>query len=145
MQIEQKKLTVLRFYEQVVNRADTEVARSIVSESLLLPLISSGEVTGPDGVLVSMEEVKEGFPDCFIRVLGLSESGEDIIATIHTTGCNVGTYKGIEPSRKIIAVQSNIKFKFENNMIISIFLLHPADPDQLNIGFIPTLESAIAN
>ena len=144
MRVEQKKLSVVRFYEQVVNRGDSAVAAKIVSEALLLPDNPRGYMNGPKGVLEFVDEVKGGFPDCYTTVVSLMESDDDIIATIQTTGSHIGSYKGLAPSRRVIKLESNVKFKFEEDLITAFFVLHPNDPNQLSIGFLPTLEQAIS-
>ncbi len=101
-----KKEIVLRFYEEVINKADYGQLNSIFSENVVWhdPLLPGGEVRGLERFTDVLRMFRSAFPDLHISVEDQIVEEDKVVTRFMIRGTHKGDLMGIPATGKPIMV-----------------------------------------
>lgn len=138
MTIEVNKLLMKRFVE-FINTASEELARELVSPAAVFHVPGRAEpVRGPAGYLEIIAMMRGGFPDIRWTLEEDIAEGDKIAARFTMHGTHDGTFFGIQPTGRKIAVQAMNIYRWSDGQIVE----ERGQPDLLGlmqqIGTVPS-------
>jgi len=122
MGTEEHRALVLRFYEQVWNRGNVDVAAEVFAEGYVRhDLRPTRAEPGPAGQAAIARDFRAAFPDLRMRVdLILAE--DDLVAARWTTeGTNSGAWGGREPTGKRAVFSGVNIFRFAEGKVVELW------------------------
>jgi steroid delta-isomerase-like uncharacterized protein len=115
---EQNKLHMLRFTE-FINTASEKLAEELVSVDATFHVPGSVEpLSGPTGYLSLIGMLRSGFSDIQWTLEELIAEQDKVAARFTMRGTHNGTFFGIPPTGKLIAVQAMNFYRFLNGKIV---------------------------
>ena len=106
MTSEANKLTMHRFVE-FINTASQKLAEELISPNAIFHVPGRPEpMRGPAGYLAIIEMMRGGFPDIQWTLEEMVAEGDKVAARFIMRGTHQGTFFGVAPSGKKIAVQA---------------------------------------
>src|SRR4030095_13349372 len=106
MTSEAKQLTMHRFFE-FINTASQKLAEELISPNAIFHVPGRPEpMRGPTGYLAIIEMMRGGFPDIQWTLEEMVAEGDKVAARFIMRGTHQGTFFGVAPSGKKIAVQA---------------------------------------
>jgi steroid delta-isomerase-like uncharacterized protein len=122
MGTEEHTALVRRFYEQVWNRGNVEVAAEVFSEEYVRhDLRPTQAAPGPAGQAAIARDFRAAFPDLSMRLDLILAEGELVAARWTTKGTNTGAWGGREPTgRRAVFSGVNI-FRFAEGKVVELW------------------------
>lgn len=115
---ERNKLHMLKFTE-FINTASEKLAEELVSVDATFHVPGSPEpLRGPAGYLSLIGMMRSGFPDIQWTLEELIAEEDKVAARFTMRGTHEGTFFGIPPTGKMIAVQAMNFYQFSNGKIV---------------------------
>jgi steroid delta-isomerase-like uncharacterized protein len=134
---EANKLTMHRFVE-FINTASEKLAEELISPNAIFHVPGRPEpMRGPAGYLAIIEMMRGGFPDIQWTLEEMVAEGDKVAARFIMRGTHQGTFFGVPPSGKKIAVQAMNFYRLSDGK----FVEERGQPDMLGllqqIGAVP--------
>jgi steroid delta-isomerase-like uncharacterized protein len=101
---EQNKTIDRRFFEELLNTGDPNVADEIVAPNYVNHNPAPGETTGPEGVKTFATLLRTAFPDGRFTVEDQIAEGDKVVSRFTTTGTHQGEFVGIPATGKRINI-----------------------------------------
>jgi steroid delta-isomerase-like uncharacterized protein len=122
MGTEDNKALVRRFYEEVWNRGNSDVAFEVFAEDYVRHDFRSTEtLPGPAGQKKVAEDFRTAFPDLQVTVDLIIGEQDFVVGRWTATGTHLGSWGGVEPSgRRVSFAAANI-FRFEDGKVAEIW------------------------
>lgn len=106
-------------FVQFINTADPKLATELVSPkaSFFVPG-RPDPLIGPAGYLEIINMMRSGFPDIQWTLEETIAEGDNIVARYTMRGTHMGTFMGVAPTGKKIAVQALNIYRFSKGQIL---------------------------
>src|SRR5260370_28763834 len=129
MTTEKNKLTMQRFTE-FINTASEKLAAELVSPDAVFHVPGRTEpMRGPAGYLAIIGMMRGGFPDIQWTLEEMIAEGDNVAARFTMRGTHRGTFFGVPPTGKTIAVQAMNFYRLSGGQ----FLEERGQPDLLGL------------
>jgi steroid delta-isomerase-like uncharacterized protein len=137
MTAETNKIVMRRFLE-FINTASVSLAQELISPDAIFHVPGSPEpMRGPAGYLAIIGMMRGGFPDIRWAVEEMVAEGDKVAARFTMRGTHQGTFFGVPPTGKTIAVQAVNIYRLSSGQ----FVEEHGQPDMLGllqqIGAVP--------
>jgi steroid delta-isomerase-like uncharacterized protein len=137
MTAETNKIVMSRFLE-FINTASESLAQELISPNAIFHVPGSPEpMRGPAGYLAIIGMMRGGFPDIQWTLEEMVAEGDKVAARFTMRGTHQGTFFGVPPTGKKIAVQAMNIYRLSDGQ----FVEEHGQPDMLGllqqIGAIP--------
>lgn len=122
MGTEEHAALVRRFYEEVWNRGNVDVAADVFAEDYVRhDLRPTPAAPGPAGQAAIARDFRAAFPDLHMRVdLTLAE-GDMVAARWTTEGTNTGAWAGRQPTGKHAVFSGVNIFRFADGKVVELW------------------------
>ena len=94
---------VRRFLNDVVNGRDDRLIAELVATDHVRHA-PDGDLYGPEGVRIDLEEYRTGFPDLAVTVEDLIAEGDRVVTRFVLLGTHAGCFLGLAPTGRAVAV-----------------------------------------
>jgi steroid delta-isomerase-like uncharacterized protein len=113
---------VLRFYEEVWNRGNVDVAAQVFAEDYVRhDLRPTRAAPGPAGQAAIARDFRAAFPDLRMQVDLILAEGDLVAARWTTEGTNTGAWSGREPTGKHAVFSGVNIFRFANGKVVELW------------------------
>lgn len=138
MTVEINKVVMRRFLE-FINTASEKLAQELISPDAIFHVPGRPEpMRGPAGYLAVIGMMRGGFPDIQWTLEEMIAEDDKVAARFTMRGTHRGTFFGVPPTGKTIAVQAMNFYRLANGQ----FVQEHGQPDMLGllqqIGAVPT-------
>ena len=129
MTSEANKLTMQKFVE-FINTASEALADELISTNAIFHVPGNPEpMRGPAGYLAIIGMMREGFPDIQWTLEEMVAESDKVAARFTMRGTHQGTFFGVPPTGKKIAVQAMNIYRLSNGK----FVEERGQPDMLGL------------
>jgi predicted ester cyclase len=104
MSTEDNKAVVRRFYEEVMNQKKTAVLDEVFDLNVVDHFAPPGTPGGLEGARQTLGMFLSAFPDLHFTVEDLIAEGDKVVARATLSGTQQGTFMGIPPTGKHVAI-----------------------------------------
>lgn len=118
MSVEENKLLIRRYYDEMWNTWNFAVANEIINEEIVFRGSLGVTTKGRDGFKQYMNTVHAAFPDFHNSIEDLIAEGDRVVALLTYTGTHKGTLFGIEPTNKHIQYSGTAIFRIEAHQVV---------------------------
>jgi predicted ester cyclase len=101
--IEENKVLVTRFVEDVFNGGNTRLLAEIVSPEHVSHL-PNGDHYGPEGVRIDIASFRAAFPDFRLMILDMVAEYDRVVFRFVANGTHEGPFMGVAPTGKRVKV-----------------------------------------
>jgi len=115
MSIEQNKASIRRFYEQVVNARNIDLADELIAADFNDHAAEEPGLEQFKSLYGKMISIFEGL---HITVDDLIAEGDKVAAYVTTHAVQVGKFRGFPPSKKEVVFSGVDIFRFENGKVV---------------------------
>jgi steroid delta-isomerase-like uncharacterized protein len=122
MSVDQNKATIRRFYDEVWNKGNLEVAREIFADDYVRHDLRPGTApSGPEGQIVVANLFRTAFPDVRVTVDFMVGEGEMVVARWTIEGTHRGAWAGVAPTGKSISFTGVNIYRFTDGKVAEIW------------------------
>jgi steroid delta-isomerase-like uncharacterized protein len=122
MTTEDNKALVRRFYEQVWDRGNTDVAYEVFADDYVRHDFRAAEaLPGPAGQKKIAEDFRAAFPDLRVSVDMIVGEDDLVVGRWTATGTHLGRWGVLEPSGQQVAFSAANIFRFEDGKVVEIW------------------------
>ena len=149
MSEEQSKAVVSRFYNELWNERNLNVADEIFAADCVTHQLQSGAETvavarNPEAVKHHVEEWLVGFPDLRFTVEQMLVEGERVMTQSVMRGTHTGVWLGIAPTNKEVSVRLSVIHRVANGKIVEDWVLVEALGFFQQFGLVPSTAEILA-
>jgi predicted ester cyclase len=106
MSVDENKLLVRRFYEEVVNTCNVEKLAEFISPDYVEIYNNTRHPIGLDGATEHVLGVRKTYPDLHLTVEQQIAEGEWVVTRVTARGTHKGVWLGMKPTGKKVAMTS---------------------------------------
>ncbi|MBV9453381.1 MAG: ester cyclase [Rubrobacter sp.] len=141
MSIEQNKLIVERFFEEVFNYKKVELVNELLASDLIdHNKIIFAQPEGPGGVTEGIRMLLVAFPDLSATVERLVGEEDYVVAKVTMAGTNTGPYSRVpEPTGRHTRWESMVLFRMENGKIAELWGVSDRMGMLTQLGILPDI------
>jgi steroid delta-isomerase-like uncharacterized protein len=122
MGLEENKALVERFYDQVWNAGNVDVAAEVFAEDYVRhDLRPSEALPGPAGQAKIAADFRDAFPDLHMEVDLILAEGDLVAARWTTEGTNTGPWAGRPPTGKRAMFSGVNIFRIEGGQVVELW------------------------
>jgi steroid delta-isomerase-like uncharacterized protein len=122
MGAEENKSSVMRFYEEVWNGGNVEVASEVFAEDYVRhDLRPTQALPGPQGQMKIATEFRAAFPDLRMQIDLILGEGDLVAARWTTYGTNTGPWGGRPATGKPATFSGVNIFRFRNGKVVELW------------------------
>ena len=122
MTTEDNKALVGRFYEQVWDRGNTDVAYEVFADDYVRHDFRAAEaLPGPAGQKKIAEDFRAAFPDLRVSVDMIVGEDDYVVGRWTATGTHLGQWGVLEPSGRQVAFSAVNIFRFVDGKVVEIW------------------------
>jgi predicted ester cyclase len=103
MALEDNKLLVRRYYQEIVNTGSTEKVENFISPEYTEVHDGKKHTIGLEGAKAHITGVRKTYPDLYISIEKQIAEGEWVVTCITARGTHEGSWLGIKPTGKPVA------------------------------------------
>jgi predicted ester cyclase len=103
MALEDNKLLVRRYYQEIVNTGSTEKVENFISPEYTEVHDGKKHTIGLEGAKAHITGVRKTYPDLYISIEKQIAEGEWVVTCITARGTHKGSWLGIKPTGKPVA------------------------------------------
>jgi steroid delta-isomerase-like uncharacterized protein len=119
---EDHKALVLRFYEEVWNRGNVDVALEIFAEDYVRhDLRPTQAAPGGEGQRAIADEFRRAFPDLRMSVDLILAEGDLVAARWTASGTHTGPWGGVEPTGMAMTFSGVNVFRIEGGRVVELW------------------------
>ncbi len=149
MTSEQNKDVVRRFYEELwnnrqVNLADELIAAECVTYQLRSGVEAGAVTRGPEAIKHHVEEWLTGFPDLRFTVEQMIAEGDQVVTRSVMRGTHTGTWLGLAPTGKRVSIRMMVMQRIENGKIAEDWVLVESLGLLQQLGLVPATQEILA-
>jgi steroid delta-isomerase-like uncharacterized protein len=104
MAIEDNKMVMNYFIDEVINNKNFEAANDLVAENFVEEIPFPGQEPGREGLKFALQSMFAGFPDMTWTVQEQIAEGEKVVTRFTWTGTHKGDFMGIPATNKTVEV-----------------------------------------
>lgn len=125
---------VRRFYNEVWNQADEQVAREILHPSFRFRGSLGQERQGPEGFIAYMRFVHQtlGRYTCFIE--DLVTEGDKVAARMRFQGVHQAEFFGVKPTGRLISWTGGAFFRIRDDRLAELWVIGDIDSIKRQLG-----------
>jgi ketosteroid isomerase-like protein len=143
MSEEQSKTVVLRFYNELWNERNLNVADEIFAVDCLTHQLQSGAETlavvrNPETVKHHVAEWLSGFPDLRFTVEQILVEGERVMTQSVMHGSHTGVWLGVAPTNKEVSIRLSVIHRIVDGKIVEDWVLVEALGFFQQLGLVPS-------
>ncbi|MEO8181062.1 MAG: ester cyclase [Deltaproteobacteria bacterium] len=121
---------VMKGFVEFINTANPELAATLIAPTATFHMPGRPEpMSGPDGYLAIIGMMQGGFPDIQWTVEEMVSERDKVAVRFTMRGTHGGTFVGVPPTAKKIAVQSMAFYRLANGQIVEEY----GQPDMLGL------------
>ncbi len=136
MSTEDNKVLVQRFFEEVLNQKNLAALDQFISPGAVNHTLPAGLPQEPSQFLGLY---LNGFPDVKATVEDLMADGDKVVARVSYLGTHQGTFRGISPTGKQVAVTGINIFRIVNGKLVEHWGLADRLGALQQLGVVPPL------
>jgi steroid delta-isomerase-like uncharacterized protein len=122
MSTDENKALVRRFYEEVWDKGNTDVAFEVFAEDYVRPDFRATEaLAGPAGQKKIAEDFREAFPDLRVNVDLVFGEGECVVGRWTATGTHTGSWGAVEPTGRHVTFSAANIYRFDDGKVVEIW------------------------
>ena len=122
MTAEENKALVRRFYEEVWDRGNTDVAYEVFADGYVRHDLRPGAgLSGPAGQKKIAEDFQAAFPDLEFTIDLLFGEGDFVVGRWTASGTHLGAWGDIEPTGQRATLSAVNIFRFEDGKVAEIW------------------------
>ena len=122
MPAEDHKRLVLRFYEEVWNRGNVDVALEVFAEDYVRhDLRPTKAIPGGEGQRKIAADFRRAFPDLRMSVDLILAEGDLVAARWTTTGTHTGRWADVPPTGRTMTFSGVNVFRFEDGKVVELW------------------------
>jgi steroid delta-isomerase-like uncharacterized protein len=122
MTSEEHTAVVLRFYEEVWNRGNGDVAFEVFADDYVRhDLRPTRAIPGPAGQKAIAADFRRAFPDLRMTVDLVLAEGDLVAARWTTSGTHTGAWGGVEPTGRSMTFSGVNVFRFANGKVVELW------------------------
>ena len=122
MGVAENKALILRFYDEVWNKGNVDVAAEVFRDDYVRHDLRPGFAQpGPEGQAKIAADFRKGFPDLRFRVEIVIGEGDFVVARWTATGTHSGAWAGIQPSGAEVEFAGVNIFRFADSKVAEIW------------------------
>lgn len=145
MSAEQSKAIVSRFYNELWNERNLNVADEIFAPDCVTHQLQSGAETvavarNAEAVKHHVAEWLTGFPDLSFTVEQMLVEGERVMTQSVMRGTHTGFWLGVAPTNKEVSVRLSVIHRVSNGKIVEDWVLVEALGFFQQLGLVPSSE-----
>jgi ketosteroid isomerase-like protein len=149
MSEEQSKTVVLRFYNELWNERNLNVADEIFAVDCLTHQLQSGAETlavvrNPETVKHHVAEWLSGFPDLRFTVEQILVEGERVMTQSVMHGSHTGVWLGVAPTNKEVSIRLSVIHRIVDGKIVEDWVLVEALGFFQQLGLVPPTQEIFA-
>lgn len=120
MSIEENKAIAVQLYEEIFNKGNVELANKLVAPTAVNhdPTLPPGIPDGPEGLKSAVAMLRGAFPDSQHTIEDLIAEGDKVVVRLTHSGTHQGTYMGLPPTGKRIALSSIHIYRFAGGELV---------------------------
>jgi len=119
---EENKRVVQRFYEEVWNKGNVDVALEVFAEDYLRhDLRPSTAIPGPEGQRKIAADFRRAFPDLRSTLEVILAERDLVAARWTTTGTHTGAWAGLEPTGKHVTFSGVNIFRLDEGKFVELW------------------------
>lgn len=146
----ENKAIVLRFYEELWNNRQIEIAAELfAADCLTHQLQSSSEDVGvlrnPEAIKHHVASWLAGFPDLRFRVEEMIAEADKVVSHCVAQCTHMGTWNGIKPTGKKISIRMFVIHKIQAGKIVEDWVLVESLGFFQQLGLVPATEKFLAS
>lgn len=147
--MEQTKTIVRRFYEELWNNRNLDVADEIIAPDCVTHQLRSGADSvavprGPEAVKHHITEWLNGFPDLSFTVEQMIAETEQVVSRSVMRGTHTGSWLGIAPTGKQLSIRMIVTQRIVSGKIVEDWVLVEALGFFQQIGLVPATQELLA-
>ena len=128
MSVEENKAIVSRFYEELWNNRNLDVADEIIAPDCVTHQLQSGAISvgvprNPEAVKHHVSQWLGGFPDLRFVVEQMIAEEDRVMSQSVMRGTHTGIWLGIAPTNKKVSIRLMVLQRIENGKIIEDWVL----------------------
>jgi steroid delta-isomerase-like uncharacterized protein len=113
---------VLRFYEEVWNRGNVEVASEVFADDYVRhDLRPSAGLPGPEGQAKIAADFRRAFPDLQMTVDLIVAEDDVVAARWTTTGTHTGPWADVEPTGRLVTFSGVNLFRVRDGKVVELW------------------------
>jgi steroid delta-isomerase-like uncharacterized protein len=128
------RLLVERFYEEIWNRGDEDVAREILDAGFRFRGSLGSLSNGRDGFIAYVRQVRAALGDYECLIEDLVDTGDRAAARLTFRGIHRGRLFGVPATGKMVAWQGAAFFTIANGRIVELWVLGDIDALKRQLG-----------
>lgn len=122
MTVEQNKALIRRFYEEVWNRGNLDVAHAVFAADYVRHDLRPGNpLSGPAGQKQIAGDFRSAFPDLHMTVDVMIAEGDMVVARWTTEGTNTGAWGSIPATGKHVKFSGVNIFRVADGKVVEIW------------------------
>ena len=122
MSTDANKALVRRFYEEVWDRGNTDVAFEVFADDYIRhDFRPTATVPGPAGQKEIADDFRAAFPDLRVAVDLVFGEGDFVVGRWTATGTHLGAWGAVEPTGKTVTFSAANLYRFENGKVAEIW------------------------
>ena len=125
---------VERFYHEVWNRADEDVAREILSEDFAFRGSLGPEKRGQDGFIDYMRAIHVALGNYTCTIEDIVETEDRVAARMNFSGIHQAEFFGVQPTGRDIAWAGAAFFTVKDNRLSALWVLGDIDSVKNQLG-----------
>ena len=146
---EQSKAIVFRFYEELWNNRNLNIADEIIATDCITHQLHSGsdplaEPRGPEAVKHHINEWLVGFPDLRFVVEQMIAEADRVMSQSVMRGTHTGTWLGIAPTGRQVSIRLIVTHRIVNGKIVEDWVLVEALGFFQQLGLLPPSQEILA-
>lgn len=115
MSIDKRKAVVRRFIDEALNKGNIAICDEVLSTNYVFHAADGSVFNGPVAWKQYISAVRNGFPDIRCNFENIVCEGDILALRTTLTGTNTGSYRGMAPTGKKVAIQEGAFFRFEGD------------------------------
>lgn len=135
--VEDNKAIDLRFVKEVLSEHDLDVLPDLVAEDFVEQNPPPGQGPGREGLRAFLAQMFEAFPDLRWRVEEMVAEGDRVAAWSTWEGTHRGTFLGLPPTGRSVAVEAWTIDRFRDGKIAESRILMDVMGLMQQLGAIP--------
>jgi steroid delta-isomerase-like uncharacterized protein len=119
---EANKALIRRFYEEVWDRGNTDVAFEVFADDYVRHVFRATDpVPGPTGQKQIADDFRTAFPDLRVSVDVIVGENDFVVGRWTATGTHLGRWGGLDPTGKRVTFSAANIFRFDQGKVAEIW------------------------
>jgi len=118
MSLEENKITVCRFYDEVFNKGNLDVVDDIFSPDYVIGDLPPGKSPSREGIKQTTLMYRHAFPDLHFTIHDTIAEEDKVAVRFTATGTHQGLFSGIEPTNNQVKIKCISMYRFKDGKIV---------------------------